>query len=144
MTGGMIELIGVPILMKAVDFLFGLAKDRVSKSKSNKPDEAPNNNSHIELEHSLEEVHHWQVDTALLQMYQVEIAAVLDQLEIHQRNLNLAHQQKAKWGETLVPPIIEHNIRDEQAAIGMKVSRLTELLEQVTNRPLPKPLDQEL
>lgn len=127
-----VELVGIPLLVKAIDFLVNLAKKKFGKQS--KPSKEIDVNS---VDNAKKEAYRLQVNSTLLRRCEYEISSLLEQLEIHQRNLNIALKQKAKWGDSLVPSIIENNIIDEEASIKRKGQKLQILLENLTKQPLP-------
>jgi len=126
--------------MKDVDFLFEFARDHFAFKQSE--EESSLSDTHQESfddpETIRQVVSKQKIKVAIFRHYQNEIKSLLQQLEIHQNNLNHALEQEAKWGAALVPPIIENNIRDEMAEIKSKSSRLRHLLDLMANEPLPE------
>jgi hypothetical protein len=52
-------------------------------------------------------------------------------LEIYTKNYHLAEEQYAKWGSTLVPPIIIHNLTEAENEIAATTKELQATLSRV-------------
>lgn len=77
------------------------------------------------------------ISQALLSQHEAEIASVVERLEIRRANLQHLEEQRARWGEALVPPIIVNSIRDEEGAVDELAARLGQLLAIVSSHSLP-------
>ncbi len=78
-----------------------------------------------------------QVDEAALKLYEREVRAVLALIEIRRNNLHLLENQRAQWGDALVPPIIVNSIRTETSELDTLAVRLQSLLQAIIGRSLP-------
>lgn len=137
----MIEAVAIPILLKAVEFLFGegskILEERRERRKTQQEAEkqtpeppAPQSTGATKTSEDIQ-----SKETALSQPVaeavwsdsEAKVKHLLSLLEIHTKNYYLAKQQYAKWGSALVPPIILHNLTEaeNEVAATMKELQLT-------------------
>jgi hypothetical protein len=62
---------------------------------------------------------------------EANIKHLLSLLEIHTKSYHLAKEQYAKWGSTLVPPIIVHNLTETENEIAATTKELQAALSRV-------------
>jgi hypothetical protein len=113
----MLEAILVPVVKKAVDFLFDEGRDVVKAylRRHNQPaearDEFADNSEPVAiLAPSKDEALRKQVDEAIVERYRSDLEHLLRLQEIQTRNYHLAMEQEAQWSKELVPSIIINRI----------------------------------
>ena len=145
----MIDPIQLPVLMKAIDFVFDegrkiLAERRerrkmqedLSKEKTKSPMEAalPEPAKAVEIKQDLLAS---KVDELLWRDHEQELQHLVRLFETYSRNYYLAREQYAKWGDALVPSIIVHNLREAENSMAETIQRLEEVLSKIYERDLP-------
>ncbi len=135
----MIELIAIPLFMKGVDLLVEYAKYRIQNHTDRVHEQEIFNDNKIRR--VIGEI---EVASSAIKLYEDKMSSLIKQLEIHQGNLNKLNLQKAKWGEALVPSVIENSIADEENAYQQKAVQLSEVMERVAGQPLPKEITDHL
>jgi hypothetical protein len=126
-----IAVVGVPLLMRAVDFLTGTYRDRAGESVALEVAEA----DAAQMQQDLEAL---SVDPIAYGNMESEITGILDRLEIHRVNLGHFESQAAMWGEALLPAILMNNIRSEREMIEQELARLIQVLDGLTPGGLPQ------
>lgn len=148
----MIEIVAIPILLKAVDFLFGegskiLEERRERRQAQLEPQkEKENALSTVQPSESPKEVIQSK-ETALKQPIpetawldsEARIRHLMSLLEVHTKNYYLAKEQYAKWGGTLVPPIILHNLSEAEDQIAATTKELQAALSKVYGKRVTAP-----
>ena len=138
----MIEAFSIPVLLKAVDFLFDECSKILQERRERRKDqqEAEQQSPEAAAPLAADEPHSTDViqskDAALNQMIDEtvwkntrdEVVHLLELLEIHTRNYNLAKTQYAKWTSALVPPIIVHNLTEAEDEIARTTKKLQDVL----------------
>ena len=148
----MIEAIAIPILMKAVDFLFDeghkIFQERRERRKHElekemqEPDQydstAPGVTGSVEtgVIQSKEEALEMPIDEATWNNLEGKVEHLLALLEIYTKNYYLAKEQYAKWGNTLVPPIITHNLAEAEDQVANTTKELQTVLCEVYAKPV--------
>lgn len=146
----MIDPTQLPILLKAIDFVFEEGRkileerrerrrlqDNPTKNEEEKP--APE----IALREPQTEAAVKQdllaskVDEILWRNHEQEVQHLVRLLETYSRNYHLAREQYAKWGDALVPPIIVNNLRDAENSTIETIKRLEAVLAQVYQKDIP-------
>ena len=139
----MLDPIQLPILMKAIDFVFDegrkILEERRERRKSedavpeNKDQEtaqeiAPPVQESKEIKQDLLSA---KIEEKLWEDYKEDIKSLVKQLEIHSRNYHLAKEQYAKYGSADVRPITVHNLMEAENAIIEIKKRLEAVLSKV-------------
>jgi len=154
----MIDPIQLPILLKAIDFVFDEGhKILEERRERRKAKNAPFQNGEQEpageiapletqKEAEIKEVQIQetvkqdllvsQVDELLWRNHEEEVQHLVRLLETHSRNYHLAKEQYAKWGSALVPPIIMHNMTEAENAMLETVQRLEVVLSKVYKKDI--------
>lgn len=145
----MIDPIQVPILLKAIDFVFEegrkILEERRERRKAH--DAAPAvettepQKDIIPLPvEQIKEVKRdllaSKIDNLSWVNHEEEVQHLVRLLEIHSRNYQLAKEQYAKWGSALVPPIIMHNMTDAENSIIETTQRLETVLSKVYKKDI--------
>lgn len=152
-----VEGFAVPVLLKAVDFLFEegskILKERrerrESNARSSDKQTAEKDKQSVDDEHdeeviqSKESALEAKIDENALVDSKEEIQHLLSLLEIYTQNYHLAREQYAKWGSALVPPIVVNNLTEAEDEVANTVRRLKDLLDRVYEKEVHIPyLDQ--
>ena len=146
----MIDPTQLPLLIKAVDFVFEeghkiLEERRERRKKTNdvaSDSEDPEPASELVLPKPEDEKEIRQdllttkIDDLLWQNNQLEIQHLVKLLETYSHNFYLAKEQYAKWGDALVPPIIVHNMQDSENSMLETIKQLEIVLSKVYNKDI--------
>ena len=154
----MIEVIGIPLLMKAVDFLFDeghkIIRERRERRQSvqkkgenkllvTKPVEKTESDietlASTDSVQSREDMLHQKISEAAWSAREKEIEHLLSLAEIHSRNYRLATEQYARWGEALVPPIIVNNLEEAENSVADTMRKLQAALNKVSGKTVVIP-----
>ena len=145
----MLETIQIPILLKAIDFVFDegrkileerRARRETAQSAQNSeaPPPAPDV-SPAEIEERDEvkqDLLKSKVDGILWQNHELEVKHLVKLLETYSRNYHIASEQYAKWGSALVPPIIVHNMTEAENSMVETLKKLEEVLSKVYEKDI--------
>ena len=145
----MIDPIQLPILMKAIDFVFEEGRkileerrerrkssDTTSKSEDHESAKEPALPAPEKAKETKQELQTSKVDESLWQNHEAEVKHLVKLLETHTRNYHLASEQYAKWGSALVPPIIMHNLTDAENSIAATIQQLEIVLSKVYKKDI--------
>jgi hypothetical protein len=148
----MIETISIPILMKAIDFLFDegrkIFQERRERRKLElekelqEPDqEAPtapdiDSSGGTGVIQSKEEALAIPIDEATWKHLEKKVQHLMSLLDIYTKNYHLAREQYAKWGDALVPPIIIHNLAEAEDQVTNTTQELQTILSEVYAKPV--------
>ena len=140
----MIDPTQLPILLKAIDFVFDEGRkileerrerrkmnDNSEDSKNQEPEKEitpPEPEKQKEIKQDLLGS---KIDEILWQNHELEIQHLVRLLETYSRNYQLAREQYAKWGSALVPPIIVNNMRDAENSMIETIKQLEITLSKV-------------
>lgn len=145
----MIDPIQVPILLKAIDFVFEegrkILEERRERRKAN--ESAPKiENTEPQKDivplpiEQIKEVKRdllaSKIDDLSWVNHEEEVRHLVRLLEIHSRNYHLAKEQYAKWGSALVPPIIMHNLTEAENSLIETIQRLEAVLSKVYKKDI--------
>jgi hypothetical protein len=145
----MIDPAQLPLLLKAIDFVFEeghkILEERRERRKMN---DAPSKGEESEPAKELalpepedekeirQDLLTSQIDELLWQNHQLEIQHLVKLLETYSHNYYLAREQYAKWGDALVPPIIVHNMQDSENSMLETIKRLEIVLSKVYKKDI--------
>lgn len=145
----MIDPTQLPILLKAIDFIFDEGRKILAERRERrKMQEAPSNSGAQELSAELtlpepekaEEVKQHlltsKIDEILWQNHEMEVQHLVRLLETYSRNYYLAREQYAKWGSALVPPIIVSNMNEAENSMLETIQRLEAILSKVYKKDI--------
>lgn len=145
----MIDPVQLPILMKAIDFVFDEGRkilqerrERRRADNSAPEAEAPREEQEIvplEPEQAQEikkDLIASKIDELLWQNHEADVRHLVTLLETYSRNYHLAREQYAKWGSALVPPIIVHNMVEAENSVKDTLKRLEDVLSKVYNKDI--------
>jgi hypothetical protein len=143
----MIDPIQLPILLKAIDFVFEeghkILAERRERREQQKMETLPQNSEQPEPVKGLpppdiqvkEEIKQHlittKIDEILWQNHELEVQHLVRLLETYSRNYHLASEQYAKWGSALVPPIIVHNLNEAENSVAETLKKLEAALSRV-------------
>jgi hypothetical protein len=147
--GPMIDPVQLPILLKAIDFVFDegrkILEERRQRRKTD--DASP---EIVEQEpakeialpepekekESKQDLIASKIDELLWQNHEEEVQHLVRLLETYSRNYHLAREQYAKWGSALVPPIIMHNMTDAENSMISTINQLKVVLSKIYNKDI--------
>lgn len=137
----MADPIAVPVLMKALDFLFGEAAKILQERRERRRSKDASVMQSIPQGAivSKEEALAVSIDDTRWSNVEKEVEHLLSLLEIYKANYYLAKEQYAKFGGAMVPPIIMHNLQEAEDGISETVSKLERLLEEIYGRRIVVP-----
>lgn len=145
----MIDPIQVPILLKAIDFVFDegrkILEERRERRRLNDAStrteiqELPQEILPLPIE-QIKEVKRdllaSKIDDLSWLNHEEEVQHLVRLLEIHSRNYHLAKEQYSRWGSALVPPIIMHNMTEAETSMIETIQRLQTVLSKVYKKDI--------
>jgi len=145
----MIDPTQLPLLLKAIDFVFEeghkiLEERRKRRKMSNAlPDNEttkPVNEPELLESEDGKEIRQGlltsKIDELLWQNHQVEVQHLVKLLDTYSHNYHLAKEQYAKWGDALVPPIIIHNMQEAENSMIETLKKLEIVLSKVYEKDI--------
>ena len=149
----MLETIQIPILLKAIDFVFEegrrIFEERRARRKAEEasaqsvetepvkesaPAEKPNEEPAAES--AKQDLIASKIDKLLWRDHEEEVQHLVRLLETYTRNYQLAKEQYAKWGSALVPPIIMHNLTEAENFVVETTQKLEAVLSKVYQKDI--------
>ncbi len=145
----MIESIQIPLLLKAIDFVFDEGRKILAERRERRM--AENNTPQVEEPQEEKEIIPLEpekanaikkdliaskIDELLWQNNESEVKHLVTLLETYSRNYQLAKEQYAKWGSALVPPIIMHNLVEAENSMMDTLKRLEAVLSRVYKKDI--------
>jgi hypothetical protein len=134
----MLETIAIPILFKAVNFLFeecrNILDERRERRKQEQPKVAPPEEESPAMQPDItskEAALKLPVDPNAWLKAESQVGHLLALLEIHVGNYRLLQKQYAAWTEALVPPVIASGLKNEENKIAEISMELQILLSEV-------------
>jgi hypothetical protein len=140
----MLDAIQLPILLKAIDFIFDegrkiLEERRERRSLNANPPASEPQEEAKELtlpepekaEALKQNLIASKIDEIVWQNHEMEVQHLVRLLETYSRNYYLAKEQYAKWGSALVPPIILSNMDEAENSMLETIKRLEDTLSKV-------------
>jgi hypothetical protein len=144
----MIDSIQIPLLLKAVDFVFEEGRkileerrerrkmnDNSSKSEVQEPEETDSAIVQKQAEVK-QDLLASKIDESIWQNHEQEVQHLVRLLETYSRNYYIAREQYAKWGSALVPPIIMHNLTEAENSMVETLKKLEGVLSKVYNKDI--------
>jgi hypothetical protein len=145
----MIDPTQLPILLKAIDFVFDegrkILEERRERRKNgdstqtSAPQEPAHETTPAEIQQASEtkqDLLASKIDEILWQDHELEVKHLVKLLETYSRNYHLASEQYAKWGDALVPPIIVHNMTEAENAMVKTIKQLETVLSKVYKKDI--------
>lgn len=140
----MIDAVQLPILLKAIDFVFEEGRkileerrerrkttDVSSQSESQASAPEPALPAPERAQEIKQDLTSSKVDESLWKNHEAEIQHLVNLLETYSRNYYIAKEQYAKWGSALVPPIIVHNLTEAENSMIETLNKLEAVLSKV-------------
>jgi hypothetical protein len=139
----MIDPMQLPILLKALDFVFDegrkiLEERRERRKEENAPKsdtQEPSAETALPEPEKAKEVKQdliaSNIDEILWKNHEGEVQHLVRLLETYSRNYQIAKEQYAKWGSALVPPIIVSNMNEAENSMLETIKRLETILSKV-------------
>lgn len=148
-----IETIGIPLLLKVVDFLFGegskILQERrerrkaEQKAESAKPEvTGPPSPGKLEVADAIrskEDAFSQRISEFVWSDLEAEIQHLMTMLEIYTKNYRLAKEQYALWGKILVPTIIVHNLTFAEDGVAATMKELQAALSKIYGKKVIAP-----
>jgi len=142
----MIDPIQLPILMKAIDFVFDegrkiLEERRERRKQDSSPtgEEQVKETTIIESEKGNEikqDLLASKIDDILWKNHELEVQHLVRLVETYSRNYYLSKEQYAKWGSALVPPIIVSNLQEAENSMLQTIQQLETVLSKVYKKEI--------
>jgi hypothetical protein len=145
----MIEAIQIPILLKAIDFVFDEGRkilqerrerrkieESAPKSEATEPKEEIALLKPEQIQEVKQDLLASKIDDLLWQNHEAEVQHLVRLLETYSRNYHLSKEQYAKWGDALVPPIIVHNMTSAENSMMDTIGRLEAVLSKVYKKDI--------
>ncbi len=147
----MIDAVQIPILLKAIDFVFDegrrILEERRERRKAQAaemqaaPEEKETQVIPAEQAETVKkDLAAAKIDEILWQNHEAEIRHLVALLETYSRNYHLSKEQYAKWGSALVPPIIMHNLTEAENAVLDTLKQLEAALSKVYKKDVQSTL----
>lgn len=145
----MLDPIQIPILLKAIDFVFDegrkILEERRERRKANetpaKIEESEPQKEVVPLKPEQiqlvkQDLLASRIDDLLWKNHEDEVQHLVRLLETYSHNYHLAKEQYAKWGDALVPPIIVHNMTSAENSMIETLARLETVLSKVYKKDI--------
>jgi hypothetical protein len=145
----MIDPVQLPILLKAIDFVFEeghrILEERRERRKLEAGSHEPENQEPVKEitpsepekeEETKQDLLTSKIDELLWQNHELEVQHLVRLLETYSTNYQLAKEQYAKWGSALVPPIIVNNMREAENAMIETIKQLEAILSKVYKKDI--------
>jgi hypothetical protein len=137
----MIEALLVPVVKKAVDFLFDEGRE-ILKAHFGRREEGAQavdgegtspqqRNRTGVLAMVKEDALSKRIDEASIERHKTEIEHLLQLQEIQSRNYHLAKEQEAIWGKELVPAIVANRVIIAEKDLAQTTLRIGEVLDSI-------------
>lgn len=146
----MLDAFELPILLKAIDFLFEegrkileerrerrKAKDVPAKGEEKQPEAEPALPAPERVEEIKQDLLSTKIDELLWKNHEAEVKHLVGLLETHTKNYYILKEQYAKWGSALVPPVILLQLEEKEKSILETRKQLENVLSKVYERDLP-------
>ena len=137
----------IPLLIKAVDFLFdegkrylenrrkgketGQIQDKEVNDEISKISETVAKTPRADLILSKEDAKKDKINESLWLKSEEKVKHLTTLLEIYSKNYYLASEQKALWGNALVPPIVIHNLDEAEKSLTYIIKQLEAILSEI-------------
>lgn len=145
----MLDTIHIPILLKAIDFVFDEGRKILAERRERrKIDDSPPQSGAQEVVQEIpipevekgneikQDLLSSKIDEILWQNHEAEVQHLVRLLEIHSRNYHVAREQYAKWGSALVPPIIVNNMTEAETSMLETIKQLETILSKIYKKDI--------
>ena len=145
----MIDPTQLPILLKAIDFVFDEGRrileerrerrklnDNSPKNEDQEPAKeitAPEPEKEIEIKQDLLAS---KIDEILWQNHELEVESLVKQLGKHTESYYILKEQYATWGSALVPPVIVLQMNEKENSMIETIKRLEDILSKVYKKDI--------
>lgn len=145
----MLEAIAVPVVLKAVDFLFEEVSKIIndSKTKRNNPKQDEKKQPELAFDDSVESVISTKEQATIqpisedsLRRNKAKIEHLIRLLEIYTKNYYLAKEKYARWGSELVPAVIVHSLDESEEQVIQTAKELQDVLSDMYGKKVINPL----
>lgn len=146
----MLETVAIPILLKAVDFIFGegskiLEERRKRLNESDSGVSLGGGNDRIQTKigviQTRDEALRTKIEQAKWTNSETKVSNLMSLLEIHTKNYYLAKEKLARFGRDFAPPIVIHQIEEAEGEIAAVSEQLQEALSDVYGKKVDAPLN---
>jgi len=147
----MIDPTQLPILLKAIDFVFEEGRKILQERRERRrtQDNAPKDEIQVqepakesapleirEKNEIKQELIASKIDEILWQNHEMEVQHLVRLLETYSRNYQLSREQYAKWGSALVPPIIVNNLNEAENSVIETTRQLETILAKIYKKDI--------
>ncbi|HSL46194.1 MAG TPA: hypothetical protein VK897_22355 [Anaerolineales bacterium] len=145
----MIETLQIPILLKAIDFVFEEGRKILEERRERRrlqenplrdePQEQGTQAAARDIQQKDEikqDLLASKIDEIRWQNHEAEVQHLVRLLETYSRNYQLAKEQYAKWGSALVPPIIVSNLSEAESSMLETIQKLEDTLSKVYEKDI--------
>ena len=145
----MIEVAQLPILLKAIDFIFDegrkILDERRERRKANeaspdgKSQESAEETAPTDTQEQAEikqDLLASKIDEIVWKDHEGEVRHLVKLLETYSHNYHLSREQYAKWGSALVPPIILHNMTEAENSMLETIKKLESVMSKVYKKEI--------
>jgi hypothetical protein len=145
----MIDVAQLPILLKAIDFVFDegrkILEERRERRKADaasqdgKSQDSAEETSPAEVQEQAEvkqDLLSSKIDEIVWKDHEAEVKHLVRLLETYSHNYHLSREQYAKWGSALVPPIILHNMTEAENFMLETIKKLESVLSKVYKKEI--------
>ena len=145
----MLETVQIPILLKAIEFVFDEGRRILEERRERRKTEAlaqnnPTPEPEVEItpaevqkrDEIKQDLLKSKVNEILWQNHELEVKHLVKLLETYSRNYHIASEQYARWGSALVPPIIVHNMTESENAVAETLKKLEDVLSKVYEKDI--------
>jgi len=146
----MIDPTQLPILLKAIDFVFEEGRKILEERRERRKKMNDNPTKTKELEPVKEialpepekgkkirqDLLGSKIDELLWQNHEWEVESLVRQLESHTQSYYILKEQYAKWGSALVPPVIVLQMNEKENSMIETIRRLEGVLSKVYQKDI--------
>lgn len=147
----MIDVAQLPILLKAIDFVFDEGRKILEERRERRKADAASQDGKSQEQEQAEEVAPAEVqeqaevkqdlltskiDEIVWKDHETEVKHLVKLLETYSHNYHLSREQYAKWGSALVPPIILHNMTEAENSMLETIKKLESVLSKVYKKEI--------
>ncbi len=146
----MIDPTQLPILLKAIDFVFEEGRKILEERRERRKmqDQRPTSEEKISAQEIVplqpekaveikQDLLASKVDEILWHNNEQELQHLVRLYDTYSRNYYLAREQYAKWGDALVPPIIVNNLREAENSMIGTIQRMETVLSKIYKKDIP-------
>ena len=145
----MIETVQIPILLKAIDFVFEEGRkileerrerrktsETLSKTDDQEPETEVTSVEAQKQDEVKQELLSSKIDEILWKNHEKDVQHLVKLLGKHSDNYRHAKEQYAAWGSALVPPIIVNNMTEEENKMVETIKELEVILSKIYKKDI--------